>query len=362
MRIGVDGRKFPQATALGPIGVLDAVHRLGYEGVFFRTVLDLSPELDAGRLREIRQRADDLGLYFEVGLGKVNPYNTPEIRDVRQLGRGDYRLGMERMIRACHAIGCTELWGDIANYQGFAWGLYAIDRFRTDTTWPDQLEATAKFLRRLAPLLRELGCHLNLETHEEVTTRELSQLVESVGPDVAGVTLDLANVVVRGEEPLAATRRVAPYVRQTHIRDVVLRFVPEGLERQVRACGDGIIDWRAVLSELRRHNPRLNLSIEEAKEGRNTIQLYDRAWLAADPGLSVGELMDLVRHAYGTEQRIARGEIPAIDAYFTGPYGVDERLAFIRRCADHLRAVSRELDAAEGGVGQLRRWREGHQA
>lgn len=242
-----------------------------------------------------------------------------------------------------------ELWADTANYQGFGWGLHAIDRFRTDTTWAEQLEATERFLHRLAPLLRELGCHLNLETHEEITSRETAHLVEAVGPDVLGVTLDLANVVVRGEEPLAAARRVAPYVRQTHVRDIVLRFVPEGLERQIRACGDGIVDWRVVLGELRRHNPRLNLSIEDAKEGRNTIQLYNPAWRAADPGLSVGELLDLVRHAYETERSIDRGEIPAIDAYFVEPYGPDEHLAFISRCAEHLRSVLQALDAEGGG-------------
>ena len=44
------------------------------EGLFFRTVLDMSPTLDPGELREIRQRADELGMYLETGLGKVNPY------------------------------------------------------------------------------------------------------------------------------------------------------------------------------------------------------------------------------------------------------------------------------------------------
>lgn len=51
MRIGIDGRKFPQATAPGPLGVLDAAHHLGYKGFFFHTVLDLSPLFDSVRLR-----------------------------------------------------------------------------------------------------------------------------------------------------------------------------------------------------------------------------------------------------------------------------------------------------------------------
>jgi sugar phosphate isomerase/epimerase len=62
----------------------------------------------------------------------------------------------------------------------------------------------------LAPVLREQGCRIDLETHEEITTHEVVALISAVGPDVLGVTFDPANVVVRGEDPLAAAQRVAP--------------------------------------------------------------------------------------------------------------------------------------------------------
>jgi sugar phosphate isomerase/epimerase len=343
VKLGVCGRKFPDAARLGPEGVLDRVHELGFEGVFFRSILDLDPQLNPHHVSALRNRADDYGLYFEVGLGRVNPFNTAESPEVRALGKGDYRQGMERMIRAAHAIGCTELWADTANSQNGSWGLHAIDRFRTDVTWPDQLAATQRFLESLAPVLRELGSRINLETHEEITTHELLGLIEALGPDVLGVTLDLANVVIRGEDPLAATRRVAPYVHLSHMRDVILYFTPHGIARQIRACGEGVIDWSTVLALLEPHVPDLNLSVENTSvRNDNCIDLYDPRWQASHPDLAIDEVLTLVRHAYDTEARIRRGDIVDQDEYYP-PDGLsaDEQVAFIRRCHDHLRRAGR---------------------
>ena len=115
MRVGVDGRKIPHAAEHGPLRSLEFARELGMEGLFFRTVLEMSPTLDAGELREIRAHADELGMYLETGLGKVNPYATPEAPELRAIGDGDIRMGFERMMRACAAIDCRELWVGTAN-------------------------------------------------------------------------------------------------------------------------------------------------------------------------------------------------------------------------------------------------------
>jgi len=340
-RFGVDGRKYPNATSLGPHGVLEDAARNGFEGVFFRTVLDLSPDLDRNVLQSVRNLADRLGLYLEIGLGKVNPYNTAEAPEVRAIGEGDYLLGMQRMIAACHEdLDCTELWADTANFQKYSWGIHANDRFRTDVTWDEQLLATQSFIQRLAPVLREHGCRVNVETHEEITTHELVRMIEHVGEDVMGITLDLANIVVRGENPMDAARRAAPYVHLTHIRDVLLTFRPYGLERDIRACGDGIIDWTDVLSHLLKYQPSLNLSVEMVSgPTRNRIELFSPTWQAAHPDLSIRELMDLVRFANEAESRIARREIPDRDDYYPeGGLDTAGQIAFARQCLDHVRS------------------------
>ncbi len=160
---------------------------MGLQGVLFRTLYEISPTLDSGLLREVRSKADDLRLYLEVGVGKVNPYMTAELVEIRDLGRGSYLSGLERMIAAAREIGCVELWTATAFQKPEYSGLFSLDRFRTDVEWLEQLRATEQFLQLLAPILRDLGCHLNLETHEEIATFELTRLIDVVGSDVLGL-------------------------------------------------------------------------------------------------------------------------------------------------------------------------------
>lgn len=210
LRIGVDGRKIPEAEKRGAIGTLHHARELGMQGLFFRTVLDMSPALDLGELREIRACADELDMYLETGLGKVNPYALAETPEVRAIGDGDTVLGFRRMMQACAEIGCTELWAATANLKSAFRGRLSIDRFRTDVTWDEQLRSTGAFLERLRPVALDLGVHVNLETHEEITTFELVRLVEAAGPDAFGIVFDTANVLLRIEHPVMAAERVAP--------------------------------------------------------------------------------------------------------------------------------------------------------
>ncbi|GAB7004999.1 sugar phosphate isomerase/epimerase [Nocardioides sp. AN3] len=349
MKVGVDGRKLPGAATRGPLENLEAAAKLGMDGVFFRTVLDLTPDLDRGLLRDLRQRADELGLYLEMGLAKVNPYANAEAPEVRELGGGDYRRGMIAMMEVAAEIGCTELWVATANYKPRLPGYFVFDRFRTDVTWPEQLEATERFLHSLAPAARDLGCHLNLETHEEITSFELVRLVEAVGPDTIGITFDTGNVIARAEDPVAAARRVAPYARMSHVRDIALFRTDYGIGRMLAPCGEGVIDWPEVLRILAAHNPDLQLSIENSRD-RTVMPMHveDEVWLAAHPDLTDEELAEVLRLTQEYEDRAARGELPTPEYLLSHPCGEAEQVRFIETTAAHLRAVLADLAVAPG--------------
>ena len=351
MRIGVDGRKIPEAAKRGPLASLDHGKSFGMAGLFYRTVLDMSPTLDTGELRAIRGRADELGMYVETGLGKVNPYASPEAPELRLMGNGDILQGFRRMMEACADIGCRELWIGTANYKTVYAARWAYDRFRTDVTWPEQLRATESFLKKLAPIARDLGIHLNMETHEEITTFEVLRLIEAVGEDVMGVVLDTLNPMQRAEHPVWAARRVAPYVRQTHIKDAYLAHMPGGITIQSRACGDGVIDFREILKVLAAHNPTLNLSLECAgpREAnfvpRHTLlEVFDRDWLANHPDLTLEEYAAFLEMVQNYSNRIAAGEVPTWDQYIAAPFDYEESIATIKKSTAHLRAVCAELN------------------
>ena len=362
MKIGIDGLKMPQAARRGPLASLDHARSYDMAGIFFASILDMSPTLDRGALRQIRAHADDLGMYLEAGLGKINPYCSAEAPELRAIGGGDIVAGLRRMMESAADIGCRELWASLSNFKPQYPGRLANDRFRTDVTWTEQLMASQRLLGILAPVARDLGVHINLETHDEVTSFELVHLAETIGPDTVGIVHDTANVLQRGEHPVFATRRVAPYVRQTHIKDAFVAHAPGGLDFQTRPCGNGIVDFRAILPIIAAANPAVNLTIEPAQSTvdkrrtavpRQRIEIDDPIWLAAHPDLTNEEL-DAYKALVGAyEKRIEAGEVADWETYerdnygwptyATQRYGYTEALGFIRASADHLTTIAAEL-------------------
>ncbi|QXJ26437.1 sugar phosphate isomerase/epimerase [Actinomadura graeca] len=322
---------------------LTRAHEAGFGGVFFRTVLDMSPTLDAAELQDIRDHADGLGMYLEAGLGKVNPFATPEMPELRAVGDGDILLGFRRMMEAAARIGCVELWAATTNYQVGYPGKFVWDRFRTDVTWSAQLAATRRFLQRLRPIALDLGVHINLETHEEITSFELVELVESVGPDACGIVFDTANPLQRLEHPQATADRVAPYVRQTQLKDCAITPVEGGYRFDLTPCGDGLVDFAYILSTLARNAPAVNLTIEN-QESRDdfpgpvpvtVLPMRDSDFVSSHADLTVPEFSAFTGLVYEHALRGSQSWSAAPPAEF----GHAEAMAAVRRSLDHITEV-----------------------
>lgn len=300
----------------------------GLDGVYYKSPIYLSPTLDVGELNHCAQLAKEAGIYMDFGVGRVNPYNTNETPEIWELTGGDYKKAMELQIVAGAQLGCKEFIGVTAGWKGKHTGMYVYDRFRTDVSWEDQLLATEKFLKSLAPVLRDTGTRINLETHEEITSKEILRLIEAVGEDVLGVAFDTANVVARSEDPVAVARRVAPYTYQMHAKDCILYFSDKGIVRQVRPAGTGIVDFPAIFAILKEHCPDLHVQIEDHK-GLMHLNYYDKDWLALHPEIDIGEAMKLMEYARLSESRIQAGVLENPLTYEQPPYVEqrEERLA-----------------------------------
>jgi 3-oxoisoapionate decarboxylase len=285
--------------------VLDTVKGHGLDGCLFPTPFDLSPTLDLGEIRETRAYAESLGLYLDASSGQINPYHFAKRNDVLAAGDGDFRSGLERVIVAAREMGCTSIFFTIGAL---------TDRFSKSVPWSDQLAATTAFLKNLRPYLLDQGFKLDLKTHEEITSDECVQLVETVGPDVMGIGLDSVNVVVRLEDPLAAARRVAPYASRIFLSDCDLFFTDEGVVRKLRPLGDGIIDWPGTLSILDAAGAKAKATIE-LHRGQFGMPIFDAAWIESEPSARVEELAEIIRLTVVSERKLDDPARPPRDAY-----------------------------------------------
>ncbi|QJD86139.1 sugar phosphate isomerase/epimerase family protein [Cohnella herbarum] len=321
--------------------VLEKAKADGYEGVYYKSPIYVSVSLDVGVLREAASCAKRLGMFLDFGVGRVNPYNATESPEIWQLGGGDYMLAMEKQIHAAAEMGAHELIGVTAGWRGGHSGYFVNDRFRTDVAWEEQLQATTRFLKTLAPALRDSGSRINLETHEEITSYEVLRMIEEVGEDVLGVAFDTANVLSRAEDPVAVAKRAAPYIHQMHAKDGILYFSDNGLVRQLKASGQGIVDYPAIFAEIGKVNPNLHVQVEDHK-GLMHMDIYVEQWRDVHPDLSLAEVAELVRLAAICEKRIASGEWMSPEVYEAISYWdeMDERLDASRK---YLQQVLKDL-------------------
>src|SRR5262249_32743600 len=103
-----------------------------FDGVQFLEPAAIVASLDPGRLDAFGRRAAAMGLYLEVGLPSPNP-----VRRARELGSAvtpaDWARALEPAVEAVSALGCRHARVYVGDRH---------DRFRTDTSWDVQIDAT----------------------------------------------------------------------------------------------------------------------------------------------------------------------------------------------------------------------------
>jgi sugar phosphate isomerase/epimerase len=316
MKIGLDQYTIHHLP-LDARGVLDFAVERGLEGVQFGSPLQLSATLDPDELRSVRAEAEDHGLYLELGIPSVNPHQAaPHLRAVGET----YPGRLEELIRAAALTGVVAL-RTFIGAQSRALPDSVVRRMedlrydsaRPEVSWDQQLADSTEVLRRLAPVARESGIRIALETHLDATSFQLLRIIESVGTDVVGICLDTANLMLRMEDPLEATRRLAPHVLMTHTKDAALLFHETGLRWQCRPCGQGTVPFPEILEFLAAHSPDLNLSIED-HAGLFELPIYERDWIETFTDLTPAELALLLRRAWASGRRLStrRPEDPEV--------------------------------------------------
>lgn len=127
------------------------------------------------------------------------------------------------------------------------------------------------------PLARQLGITITIPDvgiAAELcgTSEHLMEICEAVGPEI-GVTYDVGNFLLAGEDPLAALERVAPHIKHVHLKDWQVwpadAAAPEGsfvgldgTQFYGRALGEGVLDLPRVVERLAQLGYDGALSIE----------------------------------------------------------------------------------------------------
>jgi 3-oxoisoapionate decarboxylase len=247
MRLGIDSYSL-RWQSWDAFRMLEYAAGLGLENVQFSERGNLA-SLDEGYLRELRGRADELGLTIELGMGSFDRH----ARSFRpEWGSGEEQLGA--MLRAAAVFGSPI----VRCFLG------AQDERDGPLPLAEHIAECVRVLRAVAPLARELGVRIAVENHGgvDLLARELLGLVEAAGTDVVGVCLDTGNPAYAAEDPVLATEILAPYVLSTHVRDTRVWTVAGGAMAQWSPIGAGDIDLARILAILAERAPAAPINLE----------------------------------------------------------------------------------------------------
>lgn len=276
---------------------LDAVDTLtwaaahGAEGVAFS---GFAPEVQGAftpdTLSAIADAAQRHGLYLEWGGAQHIP------RDTGSWARRDLMANNRMVAMQAHQLSCRII-------RSCSGGLMR---------WRDESPATEVLLRETAAALREQramlcdhGVVLAIETHFEFTSFELVRLFEmcdAAPGEWLGICLDTMNLLTMLEEPVAATRRLLPWIVSTHIKDGGVAIDETGLVTFPAPIGSGVIDIAAIIRLIGSLDRQVDLSVED-HAGSFQIPIYDPTFLSRFPDLTASELAQLVCLSAATRER-----------------------------------------------------------
>lgn len=210
--------------------------------------LDVYESHDEAYLRDLKKKADDLGLQIHAGTGSICPtsktYNNKW---------GDAITHLTLTIRVANALGSPVARCYLGNAQ---------DRL-SEGGIRARMHDTAEVCRAVLPFALDNGVKIAIENHAgDMQARELAQLIESIGPDFIGATLDSGNATWTLEDPQTNLEILGPYAVSTGIRDSMLWEDKGNIVVAWTAMGEGLVDWKTYFDRYTQICPNVPVQLE----------------------------------------------------------------------------------------------------
>jgi 3-oxoisoapionate decarboxylase len=210
--------------------------------------LDVYESHSEAYLKEVRKKADDLGIEIQAGTGGICP-SAKSFN--KKFGTAEEHLDL--LIRVAKALGSP-----VARcYQGTA----------DDRKLPGGLEARWKDTISVCKAVRgraiDAGVKIAIENHAgDMQAWQLANLIEECGRDYVGATMDSGNATWALEDPMENLEILGPYAASTGIRDSMVWETAEGASVAWTAIGEGQVDWQKYFDRFAELCPGVSVQLE----------------------------------------------------------------------------------------------------
>lgn len=210
--------------------------------------LDVYESHDEAYLKDIKAKADDLGIEIQAGTGGICP-SSKSFSD--KWGTAEEHLKLT--LRVAHLLGSSAA----RCYQG-----NSADR-HSEGGLAARMKDTVRVCKAVESQAKDLGVKIAIENHAgDMQAWQLKQLIEEAGPDYVGATIDSGNATWTLEDPLVNLEILAPYALSTGIRDSMVWESEEGAVVQWTAMGEGNVDMKTYAERFAELCPETPFHLE----------------------------------------------------------------------------------------------------
>ena len=227
--------------------LLDYAAKLKVDTVLFSD-LDVYESHDEKYLKDVKKKADDLGIEIQAGTGSI----CPSAKSFSpRFGTAEEHLLLT--IRVAKTLGSK-----VARcYQGTA------DDRKLPGGLPARWKDTIKVCKAVRSQAIDAGIKIAIENHAgDMQAWQLANLIEECGKDFVGATLDSGNATWTLEDPMRNLEILGQYAATTGIRDSMVWETPEGANAGWTAMGEGQVDWQKYFDRFAQLCPGVAVQLE----------------------------------------------------------------------------------------------------
>ncbi|MCW5551482.1 MAG: sugar phosphate isomerase/epimerase [Verrucomicrobiae bacterium] len=214
----------------------------------FITDLDAFENHEPVYLREVKAKADDLGISLYLGTWSICP-TSKSFRN--KWGTAEEHLALG--IRMAKALGSPVI----------RVVLGAGEDRRTEGGIEARIADTVKVCQACRSQAVDAGVKIAVENHAgDMQAWELVTLIEAAGKDYVGANMDSGNACWALEDPMQNLLTLAPFVLTTSLRDSMVWESENGAKVQWTAMGEGCVDMKAYFAKFAELCPHAPVIIE----------------------------------------------------------------------------------------------------
>jgi sugar phosphate isomerase/epimerase len=210
--------------------------------------LDAYDSFEEKYLKEVKAKADDLGIQIHAGTWSICP--TSKVFK-NKWGTAEEHLSLG--IRVAKALGSPV----------FRCVLGTAEDRKTEGGIEARMADTAKVCKACRSQAMDAGVKIAIENHAgDMQAWELVTLIENAGKDYVGVNLDSGNAAWTMEDPIASLEILGPYTVTTSLRDSMIWESEKGAKVQWTAMGEGIVDQKVYFQRFAELCPNVPVHLE----------------------------------------------------------------------------------------------------